>query len=274
MPLSALQTRLLRLLASHRNPESYVAGAIALNRDGPRYSSDIDIFHDGDERLVAQAEADAKAIIEDGLTLTWATARGTGKRSAIVSGNDDATQLEWVADSDFRFFPCVPDELFGYMLHPADLATNKAVAAADRRVPRDIVDLVTIDEMILPLGAVVWAAVGRFPGPTPEEMLAEITRHSRFSAEEFRALAMIEPVDPADINRRIRRMLDAASVFIGRMPSDLAGVLFLDGDKVVQPDPDHLERYLRHAGQRRGHWPSSPEIARAMLERFVGSGKS
>jgi hypothetical protein len=45
-----------------------------------------------------------------------------------------------------------------------DLATNKASAAADRREPRDIVDLVTIHESILPLGAVICAAVSRFPG--------------------------------------------------------------------------------------------------------------
>ena len=60
-------------------------------------------------------------------------------------------QLEWVTDAAFRFFATQPDELFGYVLHPVDLAANKASAAADRRVPRDIVDLVTIHENILPL---------------------------------------------------------------------------------------------------------------------------
>jgi hypothetical protein len=87
---------------------------------------------------------------------------------------------------------------------PADLATNKASAAADRREPRYVVDLVTIHEGILPLGAVVCAAVGRFPGLSPEEMLAEITRHSRFTAEEFRALATERPLDIA--GRRQRRL--------------------------------------------------------------------
>jgi hypothetical protein len=42
----------------------------------------------------------------------------------------------------------------------------------------------------------VCAAVGKFPGPTPEGMLAEITRHSRFTVEEFAALATEAPVDP------------------------------------------------------------------------------
>jgi hypothetical protein len=41
VPLSRIQTDILRLLAAHRDPESYVAGAAPLNRDAPRISSDI-----------------------------------------------------------------------------------------------------------------------------------------------------------------------------------------------------------------------------------------
>lgn len=68
----------------------------------------------------------------------------------------------------FRFFPTLRDETFGYILHPVDLATNKVMAAAGRRELRDLVDLVTIHENILPLGAAIWAAVEKSPGFTPE----------------------------------------------------------------------------------------------------------
>ena len=61
-----------------------------------------------------------------------------GKREPTVSRRDETMQLEWVTDAAFRFFSTQPDELFGYVLHPVDLATNKASSAADRRVPRDI----------------------------------------------------------------------------------------------------------------------------------------
>ena len=269
MPLSRLQTTLLQLLAGQRDPESYVAGAVALNRDGPRYSADIDIFQDGDERLAAIAEADAATIAKAGFEVVWTSARGTGKRCALVKGLGETTQLDWVADSDFRFFPVVADPLFGYVLHPIDLATNKAAAAADRRVPRDVVDLVTIHERILPLGAVVWAAVGRFPGQTPEQMLSDIVRHSRFTAEEFRSLAVDQPLDIPELSQRIRNMLHEADAFIARMPSDAVGMLFLLGGTAVQPDPANLGRYQRHGGKRQGHWPSSAEIGRSMLERYV-----
>jgi len=63
-----------------------------------------------------------------------------------VERSGERTKLEWVADSDYRFFPTVADDLFGHVLHPVDLATNKAMAAADRREVRDSVDLVTIHE--------------------------------------------------------------------------------------------------------------------------------
>jgi hypothetical protein len=32
----------LRVLAAERSPDSYIAGGIALNREGPRFSSDIE----------------------------------------------------------------------------------------------------------------------------------------------------------------------------------------------------------------------------------------
>jgi hypothetical protein len=177
-------------------------------------------------------------------------------------------QLEWVTDAAFRFFATQPDELFGYVLHPVDLAANKASAAADRRVPRDIVDLVTIHENILPLGAVLSAAVGKFPGVTPEEMLAEITRHSRFTAEEFQALATEQPIDVPGLHRRIRRMIEDAETFIARLPSDAVGVIFMEGERAVQPDVNAPDKSQRNPGAPSGFWPTSPEISRAMLERY------
>jgi len=56
------------------------------------------------------------------------------------------------------------------------------------------------------------------------------------------------------------------------MPTEKAGLLFFKEGKVVQPDPNHLEEYIPHAGQRRGHWPSSPEIAAAMFEQYRKKG--
>jgi hypothetical protein len=263
VPLTKLQIHALRVLAAQRSPDSYVAGSQGM---APRhFSGDIDIFQDSEERLMTAAEADGSALVEAGLKLSWGKVH-TGKRQAQIEGLGETMQLEWFADSDFRFFPAQKDELFGYVLHPVDLVTNKASAAADRREPRDIVDLVTIHESILPLGAVICAAVGRFPGLSPEEMLAEITRQSRFTAEEFRVLATEHPLDVSDVHRRIRGMIEDAERFIGEIPSDDVGFVFLDGDKPVQPDMRTLAKYQRRAGARRGIWPSSTGISSAMLD--------
>jgi hypothetical protein len=52
------------------------------------------------------------------------------------------------------------------------------------------------------------------------------------------------------------------------MPTGKIGMIFLQSGEVVQPDPARLDGYQTHAGQRRGHWPSSPEISAAMIERY------
>jgi len=274
VPISKFQSDVLRLLAAQRSPDSYIAGGIAINRQGPRFSRDIDIFHDSVGRQETAVTADEAALASAGYTLTWPPTQRTGKREAIIEKDGEQMQLEWVTDSAFRFFPTQRDELFGYVLHPVDLATNKASAAADRRVPRDVVDLVTIHENILPLGAVVAAAVGKFPGATPEEMLAEITRHSRFTAEEFQVLATEAPIDMRGLHRRIRGMIEEAEGFIAKLPSDAVGVVFMDGNKPVQPDLAALDKYQRNPGAPSGVWPSSADIMHAMVERTAGGHTS
>jgi hypothetical protein len=260
----------LRLLAAQRSPDSYIAGGIAINRSGPRFSEDIDIFPDSADRQTDAVKADEAALAAAGYAIIWPPNQRTAKQHAGIEKDGKQMQLEWVTDSAFRFFPTQPDELFGYVLHPLDLAANKA-SAADRRVPRDIVDLVTIHESILPLGSIVAASVGKFPGTTPEEMLAEITRHSRFTAEEFLALATEEPIDVSGLHRRIRRMIEDAEGFIARLPSEAVGVVFLDRGKPVQPDVNALDRYQRNPGALGGVWPTSSSIGHAMLEHYKES---
>ena len=160
------------------------------------------------------------------------------------------------------------DALFGYVLHPIDLATNKVMAAAGRQRPADLFDLIAIHEQILPLGAVIWAAVEKAPGFTPEGSIAEIRRNARYRDEDLRGVLTLEPIDPKIFYRRLRNVLDKAEAFVSRMPTDKAGLLFLKDGKVVQPDPGRLEDYTTHAGQRRGHWPTSAEISAAMLEHY------
>ncbi len=267
MPLSSLQTKILRLLAAHRDPESYVAGSTYLTRGGTRFSADIDIFHDREDRVARAADQDVHALEAEGLAVSWQRKEPLFYQ-AIVEDAGETTRLEWVVDSDFRFFPTIKDDDFGYVLHPIDLATNKIMAAAGRREPRDVVDLVTIHHEILPLGAVACAAVGKSLGFTPEGLINEVRRLARYTAADFERVASEPPVDPSATMRALRHALEQADEFVRRMPTDKIGLVFLKDGVAEQPDPDRLDDYVEHSGARRGHWPSSPEIGSAMLEHY------
>ncbi|MGH6816189.1 MAG: hypothetical protein ACREC6_10830, partial [Hyphomicrobiaceae bacterium] len=69
MPIAKLQSDILNAIARHRDPESFIAGAVPIDRDGPRYSSDIDIFHDRMERVGAAAAADAATLQAAGFSV-------------------------------------------------------------------------------------------------------------------------------------------------------------------------------------------------------------
>ncbi len=185
----------------------------------------------------------------------------------LAESAGESTRLEWVVDSDFRFFPTMRDDVFGYVLHPVDLATNKVGAAYGRREPRDAVDLLTIHDHILPFGAVVWASAGKAIGFTPEGIINEIRRVARYTEADFRRLASDPPIDPIATMTRLREVLSDAEAFVAQMPTEKIGLLFLQGTQVVQPDPGRLQDYQTHAGQRRGQWPSNAEITAAMFER-------
>lgn len=257
----------MRVIAAGHDPSTYVAGSTPLNRDQVRFSGDIDIFNDSVERASDAAAAGAAALEAAGFRVRWVRRSG-GTHTLIAERDGEAVKLEWVADSDFRFFPTLPDALFGYTLHPVDLALNKVLAAAGRRELRDLVDVVAVHETVLPLGALVWAAVEKAPGFSPEALIAEIRRNSQYPREEWEALSAEHPIDPRQTMAALRAALTEAEAFVGRMPTDKVGRLFLEDGRVVQPDPDRLSSYVEHVGARAGHWPSSPEITAAMLKQL------
>ena len=237
-------------------------------RSGPRSSHDIDVFDDRELALQEAVKADTDLLQQKGFQIEF-TRRFPTIVTAVIRSGDDGTLLEWVVDSAYRFFPALQDELFAYVLHPADIATNKALAAAGRREPRDIIDLLHIHEHYLPLGAVAWAASAKDPGLSPEGIIAEIGRHGRYEQADYDRLQHETRIDAAATAQALRTVLDEAEAFVWRMPAGTEGLLFLcTSGQPVQPDPTRLESYTAHGGQLRGHWPSSPEITRAMMERY------
>ena len=192
MALSEYQREICQLIAANRreNGESYVAGGMALNTllKTPRLSRDIDLFHDTDEALIASWLADRQLLQAAGYGV--AVLRETAAFvEAVVSRHDESVLIQWARDSAFRFFPLVEDDLFGLVLHPFDLATNKVLAMVGRLEARDWIDVLNCHDYIQPLGYLVWAACGKDPGFSPVSLITAARRSSRYSQVELDALA-------------------------------------------------------------------------------------
>jgi hypothetical protein len=259
MPLTPFQRGVAQILAKHRNPESHVAGGVVINRGegGVRISDDFDIFHDLADSVAASAEADANALRKAGYSVEWIL-RGEGIFKAEVTREEDRVRLDWTTDSAFRFFPVLPDEEFGYCLHQADLATNKALALAGRSEIRDFLDILLIDQTYLSLGAVFWAACGKDPGFTPALLLDQTNRHSRYQEGDLKGENLAKPVDLRGLKQQWLAARARAERLVEQLPAEELGCLYLNPDsKPVTPDPNSpdFSNLTRHFGSVRGAWP-------------------
>ena len=260
MPLSTIQANVLRRIAANRSPDSYVAGATVLHRsaDTPRYSADLDLFHDLEDSVARSADADAATLRAAGYDLSWLLRTPTFQR-AVVRVDRQALKIEWAQDSAFRFYPVQADEQFGYRLHDADAAVNKVLALAGRSEMRDFVDVLHLDDHHLPLGALAWAACGKDPGFTPEFLLEHAARHVAYTQDDLDRLALREPLDLRDLKRRWLAALERARTLVAALPSDEVGCLYVGPDRhPVAPNPaaDGFRSLIRHRGRVRGAWPS------------------
>lgn len=267
MPLTPLQYKIMRAISANRSPESYVAGGSALNSRGGRFSNDIDIFADDVEAVSASAQADEASLLEAKFSVDWKVRQG-GFMRALVSDRNNTTRLEWASDSAFRFFPTQKDDDFGYVLHPVDLATNKILAASDRREVRDAVDLQRVEDEILPLGPVAWAAAKKSPGRSPEMIVGELRRQARFQQEELDQERLGAPLAAAHLNTWLKSACDRAEGWIKSIPPQFEFGLFVDrSGRPGTPDfsKDSPGDWSIHEGRRGGVWPTSPGISSSML---------
>jgi hypothetical protein len=259
MPLTPFQKGVARILMANRTPESHIAGGAVINRreSGLRYSDDLDIFHDAAASVAASAEADAKALEAAGYSVEW-TIRNEGFFRAEASRDDGHVRLDWTTDSAFRFFPVQPDEEFGYCLHQADLATNKVLALAGRSEIRDFLDILQLDQDYLSLGAIMWAACGKDAGFTPDLLLDQTNRHSRYQESDLKGENLARPVDLRELKRQWLAARERAGGLFARLPPEELGCLYLDPEnRPVTPDPSSPDfaELTRHKGSVRGAWP-------------------
>ena len=193
MPLTAFQSEVLAVLAANRSETSHFAGGLVLNAapDSARFSHDFDIFHEVAEEVACASEADAASLRAAGFIVEpsrpWE--KPADFRKARVTRGADHVEVDWAADSAFRFFPIERDPQLGWRLHLFDMATNKALTLSARTETRDYVDIVELHRTF-PLPAICWAACGKDPGFTPLSLLKMMRRFARLDPaklEEIRA---------------------------------------------------------------------------------------
>jgi hypothetical protein len=260
VPIGDVQAKVLRCIAANRSPESYLAGATVLHRarGSPRFSQDIDLFHDVEDSVARCAERDAASLVGAGHGFEWVLRTPVFHR-AVVSVDGEPLKVEWAQDSAFRFFPVQRDQLCGYRLHDADASVNKALALAGRSEIRDLVDVVYLHETRLSLGTLAWAACGKDPGFTPEFLLDQAARHTAYTQADLDRLHLRSPLGLRDLKRKWLAALAEARSLVHALPPDEIGCLYLRRNRTpANPDPSSrgFPALIRHRGCVRGAWPT------------------
>ncbi len=244
MPVTEFQKWICRRLARGRTAESYMAGALVLNRavGTPRFSRDVDIFHDREE-LVAQASSlDIDVLRKEGCSVQPVLRqRGFVRVEVGHAEFKDRMRVEWTQDSPFRFFPVSADPEFGFALHPVDAAANKVLALAGCLEARDWLDVIWADAALLPLGYLVWAACGKDPGLQPFFILNEARRSARYTEADLGRLALSAPVNIPQLHQSWKAILARAENVCRKLPPPLLGCLLVnERGQILGPPPEEL----------------------------------
>ena len=264
MPLTAFQKDVLAVLASNRSEESHFAGGIVLNspEDSARFSRDFDIFHEVAAEVVRASERDVASLRAAGLAVEAVSRYGewereTTFRRAMVRRAEDVVEIDWAADSAFRFFPVESDPLLGWRLHLFDIATNKALTLSARTETRDYVDIIELHQRF-PLAAICWAACGKDPGFTPLSLLKMMRRFARIDPPELDKIRA-RALDPTLLKGTWIKISDEAEAKMTALadarPDIPIGVAFVDAS-TGRPGWIGDDPALRpHAPSVRGCWP-------------------
>lgn len=133
MTLTALQRDIPAVLSGNRSEESHFAGGIVLNTapDSVRDSHDFDIFHEMAEEVAQASNADVANLRRAGFQVGTRSQSGEWDKPATfhkakVSQGGESVEIDWAADSAFRFFP--------------HRARSRAGRAAAQRLPAAVLE--------------------------------------------------------------------------------------------------------------------------------------
>jgi hypothetical protein len=174
----------------------------------------------------------------------------------VVSKEHESVEIDWAADSAFRFFPIEQDPILGWRLHLFDIATNKALALSARSETRDYIDMIELHRKY-PLASICWAACGKDPGFTPHSLLKMMRRFAKIDPARVQEI-QARNLDPVELKETWIQMSAEAGETMTRLadtnPDLPTGVAFLDKHaNPCWPGPSDLPRI--HRPSLRGCWP-------------------
>jgi hypothetical protein len=235
MPVTAFQREVLGVIAANRHELSHFAGGLVLNADNAsaRFSHDFDIFHEVAEDVARASDADVATLRTAGYVVVQLAGNwdrpDTFRKARVLRGGEHV-EIDWAADSAFRFFPVEEDPLLGCRLHLFDMATNKALTLSARTETRDYVDIVELHR-VFPLAAIVWAACGKDPGFSPLYLLKMMRRFAKIDPVKLGEI-QARNLDPIALKHAWIEMSDEAEAKITHLadtqPDTPIGVAFVD----------------------------------------------
>ena len=176
MPLDDFQLGIVSALRNSRDERSPIAGGAAIQCHGFRLTDDLDIFVAA-EALDEIARQDKKILESAGYLVVPKEPYAGFRECRVSKPMQGTTIIQWARGLMCEFFKPVPDQLFGFRLHHADLAANKALAAGSRTKFRDFIDLWMIDKHVIPLWRVACAAPGKDTKFNPFSLVEKIARN-------------------------------------------------------------------------------------------------
>ena len=235
MPVTPFQREVIGVIAANRDELSHFAGGLVMHSaaDSARFSHDFDIFHEAEEDVARASDADVATLRAAGYDVSlirgeWS--KPASFRKARVARGQEHVEIDWAADSAFRFFPIEKDALLGWRLHLFDVATNKALTLSARTETRDYVDIVELHR-IFPLSAIVWAACGKDPGFSPLSLLKMMRRFAKIDPVKLSEI-QARNLDPRALKHAWIEMSDEADAKITHLadtlPDTPIGVAFVD----------------------------------------------
>ena len=179
MPLDEFQKGVIAVISRNRGPGSPFAGGAVIQQHGFRLSEDQDIFAAGDLDVLMQR--DTASLEAAGYNVRPGRSFDGFRECQVMKPLIGTTTLQWTHGLISEYYGPVPDPRFGWRLHFADLAVNKALAAGSRMRKRDFADLWMLDRHVMPLWRMACAVPGKDPDFNPFSVVEEISRNWHFA---------------------------------------------------------------------------------------------